>query len=104
MQPHQLGEAYKSRDTTVDLQTVDKELWGRQWDLSLSSAKVDCAAWRTALETWGKKVRRSSKTTPRRVRDVTLAIEGRGGGGRVRPDRPRLPETMSSTDFEALGL
>jgi len=47
--------------------------------LSFLSAKVDCAAWRTALETWGEKVRRSSKTTPRRVRDVTLAIEGRGG-------------------------
>jgi len=31
------------------------------------------------LEIWGKKVRRSFKTTPRKVRDVNLAIEGRGG-------------------------
>jgi len=34
---------------------VDQELWGRPWDLSFLSAKVDCAAWKTALETWGER-------------------------------------------------
>jgi len=42
-------------------------------------------------------------TIPRRVRDVTLVIEGRGGR-MIRPDSPRRPETMSSTDFEELRL
>jgi len=39
MQPHQLGEAYKSRDTRVDLQTVDKELWGRPLGFELFKCK-----------------------------------------------------------------
>jgi len=44
MQPRLQGEAYKSRDTRVDLQTEDKELWKRPWNLSFYSLSRDTSS------------------------------------------------------------
>jgi len=46
MQPLQRGRHRKPgyRPTRVDTQIADKEIWGRQWDLSFFSTKVDIFA------------------------------------------------------------
>ncbi len=100
--PHQQGEAYRSRATSVARQTVERERMGSPEVLRTLRACKDWEAWARVLATWGAKERWMSSSTPRRRRVVTGTMS-LVRGGRTSP-RVHRKETTSSDVFETLRV